>query len=113
MGRRFSASFSSERCVRNSVVVDNEPFDSPSQVLLSQNDRMIQALASDRSNHTLSVCVLPWRGRRRQYFAQSNRFDVPAEKRAEFSVSIANNVFGRFLQASCLDDLPRRPRRRR
>lgn len=60
-----------------------------------------------------AYAVLPGRGRRRQYFAQANRFDLPTEERAEHSIPITNKVFRHVPQAGSLIDLPRRPSHRR
>ena len=51
-----------------------------SQVLLTQNDRVIQAISSNRANDSFCIHILPGRSRRRQHFAQPNPFDLPARE---------------------------------
>jgi hypothetical protein len=55
---RWRVFFQSEMCT-NPVVVVGVPLDHPSWVLLSQNNRMVQALSSDGTVDTLDVRVLP------------------------------------------------------
>lgn len=93
----------------DTVVIVRESLNGPSQMLLAEDDRMIQALSSDRSNHALSVRILPGRSRCRQHFAQPNRFNLPTEKLTEFSVSITHEKLRRIVNAHGLKHLSRRP----
>jgi len=55
----------------NLVVVVGIALDRSSQVMLTQDDCVIQALSPNRANNTLGVSVLPRRGWGRQNFRQS------------------------------------------
>ncbi len=90
----------------NSVVIAEVPLDDPSQVLLTQNNRVIQAFSSDRADDTFGIRILPGRSRCRQYFSQTNRRDLPAEMQTKLLVPITQKVFGRFVQSNSFNDLP-------
>lgn len=51
------------------IVIVGEPFDRSSQVLLTQDNRVIRAFSPDGADDSFCIRVLPRRTRGRQHFA--------------------------------------------
>jgi hypothetical protein len=77
---------------------------------LSENDRMIQALSTNRSYETFHVGILPGRARCRGDFIEPDRSDFSAEQRTVDRIPIVQQVFRCIVQTNCLENLLRCPR---
>jgi hypothetical protein len=80
-----------------------------SQMSLIQHNHMIQTLASDRTNQTFRIRVLPRRARRRNHFFDVHAADAPLEDVAIDAIAITNQKPRRRVVRKRLDDLLRCP----
>jgi hypothetical protein len=80
-----------------------------SQVTFVENDDVVGAIASDRSNDTLDVRVLPGRSWRRHDLFYAHRFDPTTEVRAIRCVTVAQQMPGRGVPRKRLSDLAGEP----
>ena len=71
------------------------------QMCLPDNDQMIQALSSDRSDQPFDIGVLPWRAWRRRAIPDAHAFDPSLEHLPISAIAIANKVGPRIYVAWC------------
>ena len=76
-------------------------------------DHVIEALATNGSNHSLDVGSLPRRARCRQDFADAHVSHLFAELGAENSIAVAQQITGELGKGKCLPQLLSRPLRGR
>jgi hypothetical protein len=79
----------------------------------AEDQDMIQALASKRSDQTLNIWVLPGRSRCYRAVANPHRSDSVRECLPVSSIIVADQIPRRRVPRKCLHDLPRQPLRRR
>ena len=97
----------------DTVVVVGVTSDRLTQMLLAQNDHVIETLSADRTNDTLRERVLPRRGRGCENLLQTGRFDFSAEELTKLPITISYQLLRRRIEPNSLDNLSRRPLRRR
>jgi hypothetical protein len=78
-----------------------------------EHNHMIEALASNGSNHSLYMSSLPRRARCRQNFADAHVSHLFSEVIAEDSIAVAQQVAGELVKGKCLAQLLSRPFRGR
>ena len=83
------------------------------QVSLAEDDDMIKAFPSDRSDHPFRMSILPWRLWRGWPVTNAHGAKPPFEKRAVDAVAITNDVPRYGVPAAGLGKLPRNPFRHR
>jgi hypothetical protein len=83
------------------------------EVSLAEDDDMIKAFASDRTDQPFSMPILPWRSRRGWSVANAHGAKPPFEKRAVDAIAIADDIPRRRLPAARLSKLPGNPFRGR
>src|ERR1035438_3273088 len=74
-----------------------------------ENDYMIEALASNGTNHPLHVSSLPRRARRGQHFLNTHVSHLFSEVVAEDRVAVAQQVARQLVKGKCLSQLLSRP----
>ena len=74
------------------IVVHGVGGKNSSQVCLTEDDHMIQALASQRADQTFSNTILPWRSRRDRPVADAHRGDATGEDVPIGPVIIAHQI---------------------
>ena len=79
------------------------------QMPLAEYDYVIEALASDRVDHSFGIIVLPWRARRGRPVANTHRSNAPGICLAIDMVAITNQILWHFLPSVGLADLPGDP----
>ena len=95
-----------QRLVRSrTVVVTRVRAQHMTQMTLAEHDHMIQALASNRTDHSFGIAVLPWRSSRCRSVANAHRADAPRKDLAVDPVPVTDEVLRRALPATCLGDL--------
>ena len=80
---------------------------------LVEHDDMVQTLAADRTDHSLAVRVLPRRTGCNQDFLDTHVLHTPRELVAIDAIPIAEKEAWGFVIGEGVDDLLRRPIRRR
>jgi hypothetical protein len=78
-----------------------------------EHDHMIEALATNGSNHSLYIGSLPRRARRRQDFADAHALHLFSEVIAEDSIAVAQQVVRELVKGKSLPQLLSRPLRGR
>jgi hypothetical protein len=79
------------------------------KMLLTEDDDMIKALPSDRTDKPFRIAVLPWRLGRNRSISDPHRPKPPNERFAVGAVAIANEVSWRLVPATSFGQLPRDP----
>src|SRR5215813_15658841 len=70
---------------------------------------MVQTFSSDRADHSLNVCPLPWRPRRAEHFLDVHDGDLLAKCIAVNPVLVTQQIFWCSLKRKSFHDLPCRP----
>ena len=76
---------------------------------LSERDQMIDALATDRANETLSIRVLAWRLGRSRSIPYPHGMQTPLERVAVRTVAITDQIFRRAVPWKRFGDLASNP----
>src|SRR5467141_1916375 len=74
-----------------------------------EHNHMIEALASNGSNHSLYIGSLPRRARRRQNFADAHASHLVSEVIAKDSIAVPQQVARELVKGKCLPQLLSRP----
>ena len=83
------------------------------QVCLAEDDEVIQALSSNRTDQAFNIGVLPGRSRCRRAIPDAHSFGPPLENFSIGAIAIANYVFWRRVPRKGLRDLTGDPVSRR
>ena len=79
------------------------------QMALPQNDHVIQALPTYRTDDPFGIGILPGRARCRQHLRYSKRFALAAKSLTVDGISIAKQVSRSLVHSIRFHELPRRP----
>jgi hypothetical protein len=71
------------------VIILKVGFQNTAQMFLSQNNDVIEALASDWADQSFDIRILPRTSGRRHYSLNSHSSDSPAELFTEYLISIS------------------------
>src|SRR3954453_12278407 len=74
------------------VVVTRVRAQHMTQMTLAEHDHMIKALASNRTDHSFGIAVLPWRSSRCRSVANAHRADAPRKDLAVDPVPVTDEV---------------------
>ncbi len=85
----------------------------PSEVALVENDAVIKALASNRSDESLHIRILPWRSWRHDYYFDTHALDALAEVPAVDAVAVSDQEARGFVIRKGFNELLSRPLGRR
>jgi len=88
-------------------------FERPSERAFLEHDHVIEALATNGSDHSLYIGSLPRRARGGQNFADADVSHLFSKVMPEDSVAVAQQVAGEFGKGKCLPQLLSRPLRGR
>jgi len=81
---------------------------SPERFLVEHDD-VIEALATDRSDHALAIAILPGRPRRAGNLVDVHRVDLIAEVGTKDTVAVADQILRCAFEGKRFDDLPSGP----
>src|SRR4051794_25643996 len=87
-------SLTSDRCA-DAIVVTRVRAQHVTQMALADDDHMIEAFATDRTDHPFVIAVLPGRSRRCRSVANAHRPNAAGKRLAVDPIPITNEVFGR------------------
>ena len=91
------------------VVVDAVGPQEPVEVLLVQDEEVVEALSSDRSDDPFGEGIVPGRAWGDEHLTNPHPLDSSCELGAIDLIAITEQVCGSRLVGECLDDLPRSP----
>ena len=74
------------------MIVRHERPDAPMQRGFVEDYDVVQALAPNRSDHTLHVCPLPWRSSCRKHFPDTHFLDLSGEIVAKDAIPITQQI---------------------
>jgi hypothetical protein len=89
IGRESEQSLSSDKRVRDSMIVVEVPREDAAQMARVDDHEVIQTFATNRTDHPLDISVLPRCAGRSDHFRDAQRFDPLAEFNAVGGVTIA------------------------
>src|SRR5215472_1090190 len=81
----------------NLVVIRGISLEAATQVRLAEDDQMIEALATSRTDDPLDVSVLPGRTRGNWMIANAHRTNAPGVRGPERSVAVTEQMARRFV----------------
>src|SRR6266581_216390 len=91
------------------VVIAKVTFKNAAQMSVVENDHVIDALATDTSDDSLRIWILPRASWSRSHFPNAHSPDPVLEVFPIDSVSITNQITGRLIFWKCFDNLLCRP----
>ena len=74
-----------------------------------EHDHMIEALATNGTNHPLHVCSLPWRTRCRQHLLYTHVSHLFSEVMTEDRIAVPQQIARELVKRKCFPQLLSRP----
>jgi len=91
------------------VVVRGIRLKDTTQVRLAEDDHLIEAFASSRTDQPFDVSILPGRTRRDWMIADAHRTNAPSVGRPERAIAVAEQMTRRFAPGEGFGHLTRDP----